>query len=294
MRAAHTGRAFAVACLLVGGLVLGTTVRAATHRLRIVTINLLHGGMTSELAGDGERLEERLAIVTRELRALDADVIGLQEASRGRRRGDVAARLAAALGYRHVFEPAAHWWPLAGWVLGLEEGPAVLSRFPIVTSNTWRIDACGGAYRRMLVCAELATPGGPVDACSTHLDGNDCHAEAVAKILGGRASTAPLVLMGDLNATERSDGIQHLIAVLGVVDTFREANPDAPGFTVWQPVWFERPVASRRVDYILVTKASAHVLASRVVLDRPSHADGVLWPSDHYGVLSDVEIAAPE
>jgi endonuclease/exonuclease/phosphatase family metal-dependent hydrolase len=53
-------------------------------------------------------------------------------------------------------------------------------------------------------------------------------------------------------------------------------------------------VASRRVDYILVTQASAHVLASRVVLDRPGHADGVLWPSDHYGVLTEVEIAAPK
>jgi endonuclease/exonuclease/phosphatase family metal-dependent hydrolase len=269
------------------------TMRAAPHRLRIVTINVLHGGMTSELAGDGEHLEERLAMITRELRALDADVVGIQEASRGRHRGDVAARLAAALGFPHAFAPATHRWPLAAWVLGLEEGPAVLSRFAIAASRTWPIDGCGGAYRRMLVCADIATPGGPIEACSTHLEGTDCQAEAVAEILRDRRSTAPLVLMGDLNATESSKGIRDLIGRLGLIDTFRAANPGSPGFTVWQPVWLERPVASRRVDYILVgpgASRSARVVESRVVFDQQSRTDGVLWPSDHHGVLSDVEI----
>src|SRR5205823_6635327 len=74
----------------------------------------------------------------------------------------------------------------------------------------------------------------------------------------------------------------------------REANPAAPGFTVWQPVWLERPFASRRVDFILLAPGGntrARVVASRLVLNQPSRAKGrVLWPSDHYGVLSEVEI----
>ena len=163
-------------------------------------------------------------MVVRELRALDADVVGVQEASRGRRRGDIAARLASALGFHHVYAPAAHRWPFVSRVLGLEEGPAVLSRFPIATSHVHPIDGCGGLYRRMLVCAELATPRGALEACSTHLDGSDCHAERVANILGARPRTAPLLLMGDLNATEQSKGIRNLIAALGLVDTFREAR----------------------------------------------------------------------
>ncbi len=238
--------------LLLASLMIPTGARAAPRPLRIVTINLLHGGMTSELAGRDQHLEERLTMVVRELRTLDADVVGVQEASRGRRRGDVAARLASALGFHHVYAQAAPRWPLVSRVLGLEEGPAVLSRFPIVTSHAYPIDGCGGLYRRGLVCAELATPRGPLEACSTHLDGSDCHAERVASILGARPRTAPLLLMGDLNATEQSKGIRNLIAALGLVDTFRAANPAAPGFTVWQPVWLERPFASRRVDFILL------------------------------------------
>ena len=103
--------------------------------------------------------------------------------------------------------------------------------------------------------------------------------------------------MGDLNATEESKGIRHLIAALGLVDAFREANPAAPGFTVWQPVWLERPFAWRRVDFILLApgaNGSVRILASRLVLNEPRHTKrGVLWPSDHYGVLSDVEILGP-
>src|SRR5207249_2655221 len=254
-----------------------TGARAAPRPLRIVTINLLHGGITSELAGRGQYLEERLTMVVRELRTLDADVVGVQEASRGRRRGDVAARLASALGFHHVYAPAAHRWPLVSRVLGLEEGPAVLSRFPIVTSRVHPIDGCGGLYRRVLVCAELATPRGALEACSTHLDGSDCDAERVASILSARPRTAPLLLMGDLNATEQSKGIRNLTAALGLVDTFRAANPAAPGFTVWQPVWLERPFASRRVDFILLAPgANAPALRRRELSDvaHPPLEDG--------------------
>ena len=66
--------------------------------LRVVTFNLLHGGPASGWRGTGEHLEERLAMVTRELQALAPDVIGLQEASVTRGRGNVAARLGTALG----------------------------------------------------------------------------------------------------------------------------------------------------------------------------------------------------
>src|SRR5437870_10611914 len=169
----------AFSLLLLASLMIPTGARAAPRPLRIVTINVLHGGITSELTGRGQHLEERLTMVVRELRTLDADVVGVQEASRGRRRGDVAARLASALGFHHVYAPAAPRWPLVSRVLGLEEGPAVLSRFPIVTSHAHPIDGCGGLYRRGLGCAELAPPPGPLEACPTHLGGNDTPAERV-------------------------------------------------------------------------------------------------------------------
>jgi hypothetical protein len=58
-------------------------------------------------------------------------------------------------------------------------------------------------------------------------------------------------------------------------------------------------MASRRVDFIFVVPhadAAIHVRDSRVVLDTPAQRpDGTtLWPSDHYGVLADVELATTE
>src|SRR5687767_5816681 len=73
--------------------------------VRYVSLNILHGGILSGVTGDDQDLETRLRIVGEELRALDPDVIGLQEASIGRRRGNVAARLAAQLGFHYAHVP---------------------------------------------------------------------------------------------------------------------------------------------------------------------------------------------
>ena len=72
--------------------------------------------------------------------------------------------------------------------------------------------------------------------------------------------------------------------------------PAAPGATVWQRIEVEQRTASRRVDFIFVLRgleSMTGVRSSRVVLDRPGRLpDGApLWPSDHYGVFAEIEIA---
>jgi hypothetical protein len=64
---------------------------------------------------------------------------------------------------------------------------------------------------------------------------------------------------------------------------------------VWQPVEVADRLARRRVDFVLVApgpRVPPRVLDSPVVLNEPEvAADGsVLWPSDHYGVLSVVAL----
>ena len=56
--------------------------------------------------------------------------------------------------------------------------------------------------------------------------------------------------------------------------------------------------ATRRVDYIFVVPngtRAPHVRDSRLILDTPSRLpDGsTLWPSDHYGVLAELDLASP-
>ena len=66
---------------------------------------------------------------------------------------------------------------------------------------------------------------------------------------------------------------------------------------MWQRIEVERRRGSRRVDFIFVLRgleSMTGMQSSRVVLDRPGQLpDGVpLWPSDHYGVFAEIEIAS--
>jgi endonuclease/exonuclease/phosphatase family metal-dependent hydrolase len=268
--------------------------------LRVVTLNLLHGGLTSERWGSDSELDERLALVTDGLRALDADVVALQEASVGGDRGDVTERLARALGYHHVREGSTrHMFGisllgrLATWVLNLDEGPAIVSRHPLAATRHWVLDACDGYYSRVLLCAEVCAPSGAIEVCSTHLDGSTCQANEVARRLRSGSRRSPLVLMGDLNSTENEAALRQLREQLALVDAFRVVNPDQPGFTDGQDVYAPNSTARGRIDYVLVGRAATGdvpVVESRVVFNVPSRdADGdPLWPSDHYGVLAEI------
>jgi endonuclease/exonuclease/phosphatase family metal-dependent hydrolase len=278
----------------------------AAPPVRFVTLNVLHGGPLSGWTGKDSHLEARLDLVTEALRALDPDVIALQEASWSRTRGEVASRLAGRLGLNFTYAPASmrlfdlSWFNLAAAAfMDFSEGPAILSRFPIARSETHKLPRCGRRLDpRVLLFVELVTPAGLLPVFSTHTSGHVCHAEAVAELVRERRGDLPGVLMGDLNAVESSTAIQRLLAEAGLVDAFRVKNPDAPGYTVWQPVLAPERRAFRRVDYVLMAPGRLFpgaVLDSRVVVDAPGRLpDGsVIWPSDHYGVLADLAVFPP-
>ena len=273
---------------------------AETAGLRVVTFNLLHGGPWSEWTGDDQQLERRFEMAAAELETLKPDVVALQEASVGRRRGNVAARLAARLGMQYVHVRATDrvfGWRVLGWLatrlIGFAEGPAILSRYPIVASEVFDLPRCRTWYDpRVMIAATLATPHGELRVYSTHTARDDCQLARVAEIVAARRKGLPSIVMGDLNAGE-SMAAMTAFGTAGFVDLYRVANPSETGATVWQPV--HSPVASawRRGDYILALPGHAStvdVVESRVVLNRPARtADGAtLWPSDHYGVLAAV------
>jgi endonuclease/exonuclease/phosphatase family metal-dependent hydrolase len=203
----------------------------------------------------------------------------------------------------HVYSASSMSLFDTGWVnrsaaslMNFSEGPAILSRFPILRSEMLRLPRCGRWLDpRVLLFAELATPGGSLPVFSTHISGHACHAQAVGTLVRERRGDLPGVLMGDLNAVESSAALAALAAAVPFVDAFRAARPDAPGFTVYQPVTAPERRARRRVDYVLVVPGrlvAGTVVDSRVVVDVPGRlGDGSpLWPSDHYGVLADLHV----
>jgi len=278
---------------------------AEDRPLRVVTFNLLHGGPWSGLTGRDDHLEARLGLIIAQLRALDPDVVALQESPVSRWRGDVAARLAGALGLAHVHARATDnvfgWRPLGRLVmgaLGFVEGPAILSRFPIVSSAVHELPHC--VHRldpRVALRADLDTPAGVLRVYSTHTSRDDCQTRRVAALALAERGPLPALVLGDLNTGESAEALEELRAQ-GFVDLFREANPTLSGATTRQDVLAPGPTVRRRVDYVLLlpgSRVAARVVSSRVVLDTPGRrADGgPLWPSDHYGVLAEIRLSPP-
>jgi endonuclease/exonuclease/phosphatase family metal-dependent hydrolase len=276
---------------------------AEDRPLRVVTFNVLHGGPWSGLTGRDDHLETRLGLIVAQLRALDPDVVALQESPVSRWRGDVAARLAHALGLAHVHARATDnvfgWRPLGRLLmgaLGFVEGPAILSRFPIQSSEIHVLPHC--VHRldpRVTLRADLETPAGVLRVYSTHTSRDDCQTRRVGDLVLAERGPLPALVLGDLNTGESATALDELRAQ-GFVDLFREANPTALGATVRQDVLAPAATVRRRVDYVLLlpgSRVAAQVVSSRVVLDTPGRRDdgGPLWPSDHYGVLADIRLS---
>lgn len=273
--------------------------------LRCLTFNVLHGGVFSGWVGNGKDLDRRLEIMLDEFQALEVDILALQEASTGNSRGNVAERIAERLGFYFAYAPAGFRLfslePLnsvTNWIMNLTEGPAIVSRFPIVSWRTYDLPRCGRLTDpRVLLCAELQTPWGALSVCSTHTSGLPCHTESIVRFTNKYREALPLLLMGDFNAPEDSPAITALTQKAGFIDTFRLMNPKEAGRTVWQRVDVAHSTVFRRVDYVFLAPGPTipmRVSASRVVLNTPKQQLGgrVLWPSDHYGVFTEFHIAA--
>lgn len=293
---------------VIGGLLLGLALLASPaagevpDAVRVVTFNLLHGGPASGLSGDDDHLDARLRLVARELRALAPDIVGLQESSitRGRH---VAARLAGELDLHWAHASATRRVSRIGildrlivWAMNFEEGPAVLSRWPIVETEIIDLPRCARFYDpRIVLRAAVETPLGRLQVFSTHLAHDACQARRLGEAVRSHAGPLPALLLGDFNASDATAWLRELVREVGLIDAYRAVNPDAGGATVWQRPDAQEPTVTRRVDFVFVlpgTAVPARVRSSRVILSTPGRlANGAaLWPSDHYGVVADLAI----
>lgn len=276
-------------------------------RLRVLTLNIWNR--------QGP-WEERLPLIREGIRALDPDLVGLQEVVRYENRSQ-ADTIAEGLGYSVAFG-VAH--PLGG---GVEFGNAVLSRWPIERHEVFPLPTSGTDERRSMLLAELASPYGRIPFFVTHLNWKLHHGAvregqvtALVEIVmreapverpstaggstGGALDRLPPVIVGDFNAEPDATEIRFLRGLQAIggksvyfADTFGQAGV-GPGFTFdatrnpFAALTHEYP---RRIDYIFVRGPDKRVrgkpLASRVVLDA---VVGGVAASDHYGVYSEISI----
>jgi endonuclease/exonuclease/phosphatase family metal-dependent hydrolase len=185
------------------------------------------------------------------------------------------------------------------WGMDFSEGPAILSRFPIVAHEVYDLPRCRKRLDpRVLLRAEVDAAWGRLHVFSTHIARDDCQIEAVAERVRAFQGPLPAIVTGDFNMGEHLPAMVSLVNGHGFVDAFRRANPGARGATVWQRIHAAQSTASRRVDYVLYlpgTRVAGRLVSSQVILDEPGRlADGSrLWPSDHYGVMAAIDLREP-
>ena len=263
---------------------------AIETRLRVVTWNIWWR------YGPWERRRPAIAAT---LARLDADVIALQEVW-GDGTTNLAAELAAELGYHHVFESSMERE-------GIGFGNALLSRWPMVrTESTMLHGQQETGEGRLALFAEIDGPRGLLPVFCTHLNWKYQHghirqrqAADLARFVDRMGpGTFPPIVCGDFNAEPGSEEIRMLTGlttcpVEGLVfhDAWNWADGGGPGHT-WDnanPYVGSKFEPDRRIDYILaglpMARGAGHVVDCRITGNEP--VDGV-WPSDHHAVLAEL------
>jgi endonuclease/exonuclease/phosphatase family metal-dependent hydrolase len=224
--------------------------------LTVMTYNIHHG------AGiDGVLDLERIAVL---IEQSGADVIGLQEVDRhwSARSNwvDQPAWLAQRLKLHYAYAANLDLPPLNPGEPRRQYGTAILSRYPIKDFTNTLLPKYPTGEQRGLAVATIKVRGVELRFANTHLTSNNNaerleQAQKVVALLG--TSTAPTLLVGDLNARPDAPEIKTLTAVLN--DTWPEVGV-GPGYTI------EADNPTARIDYLLhssrLTPASAEVPTS--------------------------------
>jgi endonuclease/exonuclease/phosphatase family metal-dependent hydrolase len=256
--------------------------------MRLATFNILHGRSPEDGVVDLDRL--RAAV-----RAIDADVLALQEVDLDQPRSsmaDLTAVAAEAMGaISHRFVAALAGTPGATWIAatGQEQpgtasyGVALLSRYPALSWQALRMARIPVRFpmylpapKRILmireepraaVIAQLDTPAGPLTVANTHLSfvpgWNRVQLRRLCRDLAG--FPGPRVLMGDLNMTPPSAQRLTGLRTLASADTFPSISP------------------ARQLDHILTDDMSAQVRSGSAPLVAISDHRPLIVEVDRFG-----------
>ncbi|MFJ9610325.1 RNA repair domain-containing protein [Kitasatospora sp. NPDC101176] len=263
-----------------GGGDTGDTTGAAP--VRVVTWNTLWDRY------DADRIDtaRRRPLLLAALEAADADVIALQE---------VEPALVALL----LDAP----WVRAGYTLGTDPlGPDVdayglllLSRLPVLEAGRHVLGPHKAVTAVTLGAADAPLTVAAVHLTSDHTAGGPARREAeLAELAEGLAGVqGDLLLLGDFN--DGRSGAEGPAAALGLRDAWTQVHGPADATATFDPT--ANPLAAvsslsgraARLDRVLHRTERARVAAAALLGDRPD-ASG-LYPSDHYGVLVDLDLA---
>jgi len=235
-----------------------------------------------------QRWPERVASFAQLVESVDADILLLQEVARTPRLSAdrwLAERLDFALASTRANGDLD--------AIGFEEGPAILSRFPIRDVDVRQLTHGHNPFvRRAALAVRTETPFGPLLVVSAHLGLMQRHNAGQIRRLrtwvteesGGAAA----IVGGDFNATEhRAEMVQTRRTW---TDTFRHLHPHAEAATHTRRTRHRLGWLHRRLDYVFLQQPPG---VPWDVLEC-GHVDAPGGPhSDHRAVLVRIAPATP-
>ena len=254
--------------------------------MRLATLNLFNNAHG--------RWSDREALVHEQAAAVDADVLAFQECDLG---GEQVDRLLGALGPSYAAVRLRN--PAADSIKSL----AVVSRLPIQGDDACLDLGAGDIALRVRLA-------GGLEVVTTHLHfgpsrrGSEIRAVQVRKLLawlGPVDDGRRLVLCGDFNAGPRGETTKAIKQVLR--SAHEEVHGDEPEWThptalvriIDAQAAFGVPVLpegkGHAIDYVFVSPV-LEVRDCRIAFDRPHADEPGLFPSDHVGLVVDLEVPA--
>lgn len=271
----------------------------------VVTYNIGYGsGLTNNQSVTRSRqlFDQNLASAATALKALQPDLLGLQEVDVNSRRSfnvNQVAVLAETLGL-DMGAIAINWdkrylpfpyWPISAQFGPILSGQAVLSRYPIKSNQRTVLERVAGEpfYRRafyldrLVQITQIDLNGQPLVLMNVHLEAFDAptrlrQTEAVRQLAEQYGVDYPVLLVGDFNSapateTDPEASIMPLLQapdLQAAVPFDRLDQPTSPTFPSDQPVL--------QLDNIFYTPAHIQALEARVVPE-------VRQASDHLPVM---------
>lgn len=272
----------ALLLMLVG---CGTTTPVEKHTapdrptLTVVTLNLYH---------DKDDWPRRRVQIVETLKALQPEVIALQEVLQHETLPNQAEWLAIQLGYDWHFvsvDPPGK---------ARRYGNAVLTRLPVLARDQQALQPLEDSRTVGMLRVELE--GNPINVYVTHLHhtekGGAMRAQQLDGVMAFIANTAgrfPSIVSGDFNSAADAPELAALRA--DFVDTYSLLHPGAGASeSSTLNLHYFTPA---RIDHIFHQRGAFTPVSAQVILNR-ADAHGV-WPSDHYGLSVELQlIAKPE
>jgi endonuclease/exonuclease/phosphatase family metal-dependent hydrolase len=268
----HVGCALCALCALAAYLVVVAphsgslaAARGGERTLRVMSYNI-HTGVGMDKKLDLPRIAE---LIKRER----PDLVGLQEVDRGVERTgrvDQIEELARLTGMQYAFAPNLAYQ--GGWY-----GVAVLSRFPILSSEHARFQHLREAERRGYLRVEVSLGGRAVSFVTTHLDYqyDDNRLYETRQLLEAVSrADAPLIVAGDFN--EEPDGASYKLMLSRFADAWPAGGAEGGGLT------YPADKPRKRIDYIF------HTPRDRTRARRARVIESLA--SDHRALVAEIEL----